>query len=82
MAIIELLREQEVGALVTLSAKGALSVATMHVASDGLVVYLHTFTNTRTYATTTRDSRVVSVFPHPARQHPNNGYSYRRIVTP
>ncbi|MGH4025243.1 MAG: pyridoxamine 5'-phosphate oxidase family protein [Pseudonocardiaceae bacterium] len=57
-AIIELLREQEVGALATLAPTGAPSVASMHFASDGLTVYLHTFKDTRTYAAIQRDPRV------------------------
>lgn len=63
-AIIELLREQEIGALATLSPTGAPSVASMHVASDGLTVYLHTFTNTRTYAAIQRDPRVSYTIAH------------------
>jgi general stress protein 26 len=58
VAIAALLREQEVGALATVGPTGGPSVAAMHVAADGLPVYLHTFTHTRTYAAIRRDPRV------------------------
>lgn len=63
-AIVELLREQEIGALATVTPTGAPSVATMHFASDGLTVYLHTFRNTRTYAAIQRDPRVSYTIAH------------------
>lgn len=56
--IAELLREQELGALATLGPTGAPSVSTMHFASDGLAVYLHTFTHNRKFAAIRRDPRV------------------------
>ena len=63
-AIIELLREQEIGALATVAPTGAPSVASMHFAADGLTVYLHTFKNTRTYAAVQRDPRVSYTIAH------------------
>jgi nitroimidazol reductase NimA-like FMN-containing flavoprotein (pyridoxamine 5'-phosphate oxidase superfamily) len=57
-AIAALLREKEVGALATVGPTGAPSVAAMHVAADGLVVYVHTFTDTRKYTAIQRDPHV------------------------
>lgn len=63
-AIAELLREQELGALATLSPTGAPSVSMMHFASDGLTVYLHTFTYNRKFAAIQRDPRVAYTVTH------------------
>lgn len=49
-AIAALLLEKEVGAFASVGPTGAPSVAAMHIAADGLVVYIHTFTDTRKYA--------------------------------
>jgi general stress protein 26 len=49
-AIAGLLREEEVGALATVDADGHPSVSHMHVAGDGLRVYMHTFTYNRKHA--------------------------------
>lgn len=57
-AIATLLREQEVGALGTVGPTGAPSVSATHFAADGLAVYLHTFTDTRTYAAIKRNRQV------------------------
>jgi nitroimidazol reductase NimA-like FMN-containing flavoprotein (pyridoxamine 5'-phosphate oxidase superfamily) len=57
-AIVNLLREQEIGALAVLRPDGAPAVSMMHFASDGLIVYLHTFTNSRKHEAITRDPRV------------------------
>ena len=73
-AIAELLREEQVGALATISATGAPSVATMHFASDGLAVYLHTFTDTRKYAAIRRDNRVSYTLAY----QPSEGFDARR----
>lgn len=73
-AIVELLREQEIGALATVSPTGAPSVASMHFASDGLAVYLHTFKDTRTYAAIQRDPRVSYTLAHV----PADGFQGRR----
>jgi general stress protein 26 len=48
-AITELLRNEEIGTVATLSADGYPSAATMHFAAEGLVVYLHTYTYTRKF---------------------------------
>lgn len=48
-SIIELLREEEVGALSTMSPDGFPNCATMHFAGDGLAVYFSTYTYTRRY---------------------------------
>lgn len=58
LAIAQLLRDKEVGALGTVGPTGAPAVTAMHIAADGLVVYVHTFTDTRTYAALTGDGRV------------------------
>lgn len=73
-AITELLHEEEVGALATVSATGAPSVAIMSFASDGLAVYLYIFTNTRTYQAVRRDSRVSYALAH----QPSGGFDDRR----
>jgi nitroimidazol reductase NimA-like FMN-containing flavoprotein (pyridoxamine 5'-phosphate oxidase superfamily) len=65
--ITVLLAEQEVGALATVGPTGTPSVAAMHIAADGLAVYVHTFTDTRTYAAIRSDPRVgYSVWHEPA----------------
>lgn len=56
--IAELLREEEIGSLAVLGPTGAPSVSMMHFASDGLVVYVHTFTYTRKHEAIQRDPRV------------------------
>ena len=73
-AIAELLREEEVGALATVSPTGTPSVATMSFASDGLAVYLYIFTNTRTYKALCHNSRVSYVLAH----QPSGGFNDRR----
>ncbi|WP_285032723.1 pyridoxamine 5'-phosphate oxidase family protein [Mycolicibacterium sp. lyk4-40-TYG-92] len=57
-AIAELLREQEIGSLAVLGPDGEPMVSMMHFASDGLSVYLHTFTYSRKHEAITRDPRV------------------------
>ena len=57
-AIVNLLREQEIGALAVLGPDGAPAVSMMHFASDGLIVYLHTFTYSRKHEAIARDRRV------------------------
>jgi nitroimidazol reductase NimA-like FMN-containing flavoprotein (pyridoxamine 5'-phosphate oxidase superfamily) len=73
-AIAELLREQELGALATLGPSGAPSVSMMHFASDGLTVYLHTFTYNRKFAAIQRDPRVGYTVAHV----PPGGFHERR----
>jgi Pyridoxamine 5'-phosphate oxidase len=57
-AIGELLREEEIGSLAVVGPNGAPAVSMMHFASYGLVVYVHTFTNSRKHAAIQRDPRV------------------------
>jgi general stress protein 26 len=57
-AIAELLRDEAIGALATVGPAGAPATSMMHFASDGLAVYLHTFTHARKYAAIRRDPRV------------------------
>jgi nitroimidazol reductase NimA-like FMN-containing flavoprotein (pyridoxamine 5'-phosphate oxidase superfamily) len=63
-AIADLQREASVGALATVGPTGAPSVAAMHIAADGLVVYFHTFTDTRKCAAIHRDRRVAYTQAH------------------
>jgi nitroimidazol reductase NimA-like FMN-containing flavoprotein (pyridoxamine 5'-phosphate oxidase superfamily) len=75
-SVIELLAEQEMAALATLPASGYPSVSTMHIASDGLAVYVHTFTNNRKYDEMLRDPRVGYVASHV----PSGGFAERRLI--
>jgi nitroimidazol reductase NimA-like FMN-containing flavoprotein (pyridoxamine 5'-phosphate oxidase superfamily) len=63
-AVTDLLREEEIGALATVGPTGAPATAMMHFASDGLAVYLHTFTYTRKFAAIQRDPRVSYTVAH------------------
>jgi len=56
--IVELLRAEEIGSLAVLGPDGAPAVSIMHFASDGLRVYLHTFTYSRKHEAIARDPRV------------------------
>jgi nitroimidazol reductase NimA-like FMN-containing flavoprotein (pyridoxamine 5'-phosphate oxidase superfamily) len=56
--IIELLRAEEIGSLAVVGPTGAPAVSMMHFASDGFVVYLHTFTYSRKHEAIARDPRV------------------------
>ncbi len=56
--ITELLRSEEIGSLAVVSPSGGPAVSMMHFASDGLVVYLHTFTYSRKHEAIARDPRV------------------------
>ncbi len=57
-AIIDLLFEQQVASLATLSEDGHPSTSAMHIASDRLIVYVHTFVRHRKYGEMLRDPRV------------------------
>lgn len=57
-AITGLLREEEIGTLATVDADGCPSASAMHIAGDGLAVYVHTFTYNRKYAEMLADPRV------------------------
>jgi nitroimidazol reductase NimA-like FMN-containing flavoprotein (pyridoxamine 5'-phosphate oxidase superfamily) len=56
--IAELLRSEEIGSLAVVGPDGGPAVSMMHFASDGLVVYLHTFTYCRKHEAIARDPRV------------------------
>jgi nitroimidazol reductase NimA-like FMN-containing flavoprotein (pyridoxamine 5'-phosphate oxidase superfamily) len=56
--IVELLRAEEIGSLAVVGPTGAPAVSMMHFASDGVVVYLHTFTYSRKHEAIARDPRV------------------------
>lgn len=75
-SIVELLRDQEVAALATLSGNGYPSASDMHIASDGTVVYLHTFANTRKFTEMQKDSRVSYVVSHV----PSGGFAERALL--
>ncbi|MCS0599715.1 pyridoxamine 5'-phosphate oxidase family protein [Streptomyces sp. LP11] len=63
-AVVELLREEEVGAVAVLDENGFPSAAMMHFVGDGLTAYLHTFTYTRKYESILRDLRVGYTLAH------------------
>lgn len=56
--IAELLRTEELGSLAVVGPNGGPAVSMMHFASDGLIVYLHTFTYSRKHEAIARDPRV------------------------
>ena len=56
--IAELLRTEEIGSLAVVGPNGGPAVSMMHFASDGLVVYLHTFTYSRKHEAIARDASV------------------------
>ncbi|WP_328352170.1 pyridoxamine 5'-phosphate oxidase family protein [Streptomyces sp. NBC_00445] len=56
--IIELLRTEELSSLATIDADGFPSSARMHLAGDGLIVYMHTFKNTRKHVHIRRNPHV------------------------
>jgi len=63
-SIVELLRDEEMGTLGTLSEDGYPHTSTMHFACDGLVAYFHTFKYTRKYADILRDPKVSYAIAH------------------
>jgi general stress protein 26 len=75
-AITELLRDEEIVSLATLASDGSPSASVMHIAADGLRVYLHTFVRTRKYGEMLADPKVSYVASHlPAR-----GYDERELT--
>ncbi|HEY0640411.1 MAG TPA: pyridoxamine 5'-phosphate oxidase family protein [Pseudonocardiaceae bacterium] len=76
LSVIALLAEQEVAALATLSGTGGPSASHMHIASDGLTVYVHTFARDRKYGEMLRDPRVGYVASH----LPDGGFAERRLI--
>jgi nitroimidazol reductase NimA-like FMN-containing flavoprotein (pyridoxamine 5'-phosphate oxidase superfamily) len=63
-AVAGLLREEEIATLATIDADGCPSASTMHIASDGFSVYMHTFTYNRKYAEILEDPRVSYAVAH------------------
>jgi general stress protein 26 len=57
-AISDLLREEEVATLATVDGDGWPSASDMHIAGDGLSVYMHTFSYNRKYSEMLADPRV------------------------
>ncbi len=57
-SIVQLLRAQEIAVLAVLDASGFPSASTMHIAADGLRVYMHAFARTRKRSEMVRDDRV------------------------
>ncbi|MFI8442139.1 pyridoxamine 5'-phosphate oxidase family protein [Streptomyces rochei] len=72
-AIAELLRTEEIATLAVLDGRGAPSASTMHIAADGLRVYMHTFAKTRKRLEMVADERVSYVVNH----LPSGGYEER-----
>lgn len=75
-AITELLRDEEIAALATLAPDGWPSASVMHIAADGLKVYLHTFVRTRKYGEILADPKVSYVASH----LPAGGYDERELT--
>jgi general stress protein 26 len=75
-AITELLRDEEIVALATLASDAWPSTSTMHIAADGLKVYLHTFVRTRKYGEMLADPKVSYVASH----LPAGGYDERELT--
>jgi nitroimidazol reductase NimA-like FMN-containing flavoprotein (pyridoxamine 5'-phosphate oxidase superfamily) len=63
-AVADLLREEEIATLATIDDDGSPSASTMHIASDGLSVYMHTFTYNRKYAEMLKEPRVSYAVAH------------------
>ncbi|MET8873208.1 pyridoxamine 5'-phosphate oxidase family protein [Nocardia sp. NPDC004604] len=73
-AIVELLRAEEIGTLATIDSEGRPSASYMHFASDGLIVYTHTFSYTRKHLQMQRNPNVSYTIGH----LPPEGYAGRR----
>ncbi|MET7542995.1 pyridoxamine 5'-phosphate oxidase family protein [Streptomyces sp. NPDC005507] len=71
--IKELLRTEEIAALGVHDRHGRPSVSTMHIAADGLRVYVHTFTRFRKRTELVRDPHVAYAVNH----LPPGGYDSR-----
>ncbi|WP_063043362.1 pyridoxamine 5'-phosphate oxidase family protein [Nocardia pseudovaccinii] len=72
--IIELLRTEEVAALATIDSEGHPSASQMHLAGDGLIAYMHTFTHTRKHGQMQQNPNVSYTIGH----LPPEGYYDRR----
>lgn len=63
-AVADLLRDEEIATLATIDDGGYPSASTMHIASDGFSVYLHTFTYNRKYTEMRKEPRVSYAVAH------------------
>ncbi|MFF5147983.1 pyridoxamine 5'-phosphate oxidase family protein [Streptomyces sp. NPDC013157] len=72
-ALTELLRTEEIATLAVLDDGGSPSASAMHIAADGLRVYMHTFAQTRKRSEMVADDRVSYVVSH----LPSGGYDER-----
>lgn len=72
-SIVELLCTEEIATLAVLDGHGSPSASTMHIAADGLRVYMHTFARTRKRSEMVHDGRVSYVVNH----LPPGGYDDR-----
>lgn len=75
-SVVDLLSSEEVASLATVTESGFPSVSAMHIASDRLVVYVHTFVHYRKYDEMCRDARVGYVASH----LPPGGFGERRQI--
>ncbi len=64
MAVAGLLHDEEIGTLATIDGDGSPAASTMHIASDGFSVYMHTFTYNRKYAEMLENPRVSYAVTH------------------
>lgn len=63
-AVADLLRTEEIATLATVDGDGWSSASTMHIASDGFTVYMHTFTYNRKYTEMIKEPRVSYAVAH------------------
>jgi nitroimidazol reductase NimA-like FMN-containing flavoprotein (pyridoxamine 5'-phosphate oxidase superfamily) len=63
-AVADLLREEEIATLATIDDEGSPAASTMHIASDGFSVYMHTFTYNRKYTEMRKEPRVSYAVAH------------------
>jgi len=63
-AVAQLLREEEIATLATIDADGSPSASTMHIASDGYSVYMHTFSYNRKHTEMRKEPRVSYAVAH------------------
>jgi general stress protein 26 len=75
-AITELLRDEEIVTLATLASDGSPSASVMHIAADGLRVYMHTFVRTRKYGEMLANPKVSYAASH----LPSGGYDERELT--
>lgn len=72
-SVMELLRTEEIAVLAVLDEQGRPSTSAMHIAGDGLRVYMHTFARTRKRSEMVNDERVSYVVSY----LPPGGYDER-----